>query len=330
MTGARRACVAWRMRSPAWLALLGFVLPGWLPAAAAAQNEEHAARNAADVIQQETFATPPPEIADAVLAPRHMNVSLNNLSPDKARFLEEIGDGPVTMDVFSKPFHELGGLFIDFAANRARTLTVRSNVGIRIISAADGASTDIEVPRGARVSGARWSPDGSSVAYLAHTPAATHIWVADAATGRSRQLTRTPLLATLVTSFDWVGDGSHIAAVLLPDDREPMPVESEIPPGPQVKVVEESDENSLRTYRSLMATPHDQALLEWHATGQVALIEVRSRDVTKVGEPAMVRSIDFSPDRQYVRVTRMVKPFSYIVPVNNFGSIEEQIGRAHV
>ena len=28
-------------------------------------------------------------------------------------------------------------------------------------------------------------------------------------------------------------------------------------------------ENLLRTYASLMATPHDEALLEWHATGQL-------------------------------------------------------------
>ena len=37
----------------------------------------------------------------------------------------------------------------------------------------------------------------------------------------------------------------------------------------------------------------------------------------------MIRAIDASPDGKYVRVTRMVKPFSYDVPVSNFGSIEE-------
>ena len=34
-------------------------------------------------------------------------------------------------------------------------------------------------------------------------------------------------------------------------------------------------------------------------------------------------SLDVSPDAKYVRVTRMVKPFSYDVPVSSFGSIEE-------
>ena len=37
----------------------------------------------------------------------------------------------------------------------------------------------------------------------------------------------------------------------------------------------------------------------------------------------MMRAIDASPDGKYVRVTRMVKPFSYDVPVSSFGSIEE-------
>ena len=37
----------------------------------------------------------------------------------------------------------------------------------------------------------------------------------------------------------------------------------------------------------------------------------------------MIRAIDLAPDGKYVRVTRMLKPFSYDVPVSNFGQIEE-------
>ena len=91
-----------------------------------------------EILKQETYATPPAELADAVLAPRYQNITLSNPSPDKKWFLDEIGDGPVVMKTFSKPFHELGGQFIDFKANRSRALTIRNNVGIQVISAADG------------------------------------------------------------------------------------------------------------------------------------------------------------------------------------------------
>ena len=41
----------------------------------------------------------------------------------------------------------------------------------------------------------------------------------------------------------------------------------------------------------------------------------------------MVRAIDASPDGKYVRVTQMVKPFSYDVPVSSFGSDRRNVGR---
>jgi dipeptidyl aminopeptidase/acylaminoacyl peptidase len=290
--------------------------------AAAAPLTAQSASNVDELIRAETFVRPPDPLASAVLAPRHLNVSVGNLSRDRQWFIHEIGDGPVTMDVFSKPFHELGGLFVDFRANRARTLTIRNTVGLQLVSATTGTRVAVQVPQGGRVSNAAWSPDGKSVAFFVHTPDATHIYVSDLA-GKTTQLTRTPVLATLVTSFDWTANSAQIATVVPPANRPPMPVAPAVPPGPRVKLAEESDKNRLRTYQSLMATPHDQALLEWHATGQVALIDVKTRAVKLVGQPTMVRSIDPSPDGKYLRVTRMVKPFSYVVPVNNFGSVQE-------
>ncbi len=275
-----------------------------------------------DVLKQEAYVMPPKELADAVLTPRYLNVTLTNLSPDKKWFLDEVGDGPVLMKTFSKPFHELGGLFVDFKANRVRTLTIRNNVGIQIISASDGTKRQIQLPAGARVSNAVWSPDSAAVAFLIDSDDATHLWIADVATGKSRQLTRTPLLATLVSTFEFTTDSKSIAAVLIPDGRAPMPQPPASPSGPTVKIAD-SDKNRLRTFPSLMSTTYEKELLEWHSTGQLALIDVAKGTVKKIGQQTMIRAVDVSPDAKFARVTRMVKPFSYDVPVSNFGSIEE-------
>ena len=308
----RKTALVWRLVIPVAIALL--------PLSLAAQN---GARTPDDILKADSYQTPPRELADAVLAPRYLNVTLTNPSPDKKWFLDEIGDGPVLMKTFSKPFHELGGLFVDFKANRARPLTVRNNVGIQIISATDGTKKAIQLPAGARVSNAVWSPDGKSVAFFVHGEDATHIWIADPATGQSRQVTKTPVLATLVSTFDFTKDGKQIALVLVPDTRTAMPQAPASPPGPSVKLAMETDKNRLRTYPSLMSTPHEEQLLEWHTTGQLALVDVAKGTVKRVGSPAMIRAIDLAPDGKYVRVTRMLKPFSYDVPVSNFGSIEE-------
>lgn len=305
------------------------LLLAFLPLALLAQSGNQAPKPgpttwADEIIKQEGYVTPPPELVPAVTAPRHENINLSNLSPDKKWFLNEIGDGPVLMKTFSKPFDELGGVFVDFNANRARALTVRNNVGIQIISAADGTKKQIQVPAGARVSNATWSPDSKSIAFFVHGDRATHIWIADVATLQSRQLTKTPVLATRVSSFDFTDDGTQIATVLVPDARSPRPVKPAVPPGPEFKVTD-SNKNRLRTFASLMTTQYEFQLLEWHSTGQAALINTQTGLVKKIGQPAMISAIDASPDGNFLRITRTTKPFSYIVPVSNFGTIEEVV-----
>lgn len=275
-----------------------------------------------EIIRSEKYVAPPQSVSDAVLAPRWLNVTPNAFNKDRTWFINEIGDGPVTMDVFSKPFHELGGLFVDFRGNRSRTLTIRNNASLELISATDGKRVAVPLPAGSRVSNTTWSPDGQHVAFYVHTPDATHIWVADL-TGKAHQVTKTPVLATLLTRFDWTSDGNRIVTVLIPEARGAAPVPPAIPQGPRVKLAEEHDKNRLRTYASLMATPFDQALLEWDVVGQLAFVDVKTRGVTKVGTPSMIEAIDVAPDGKYIRVGRMTKPFSYLVPVSNFGSVDE-------
>lgn len=304
------------------LAVLALALPAAVPLHAQDGAPDDTLSAAEKILASKDWVEPSAEIMEAVLAPRYLNVSLTSPSPDKRWFLHQVNDGPVTMDRFSRPFDELGGQFLEPQANRSRSLSVRGAVGFKLISAADGSVTDIEVPRDARFSNASWSPDGSQLAFYAHYDTETHIYVADPESGRSRRVTRDPVLATMVTSFAWTSNGDEIATVLVPEDRAPRPMPPSVPTGPQVKQTEDG-ENMLRTYASLMATPYDEALLEWHVTGQLATIAVDNRTVTRIGDPAMIRSVNFSPDGQYARVTTMQGPYSYIVPVTSFGRVEE-------
>ncbi|MDE3003594.1 MAG: prolyl oligopeptidase family serine peptidase [Gemmatimonadota bacterium] len=297
-------------------AAIALIFPA-LPSIALGQQTDPQA-----VLADKDFVTPTSDIAEMVLAPRYLNVTLTNVSPDKQWFVQEVGDGPVTMDRFSKDFDELGGVFIDYSANRHRNLTIRTNIGVNVISATDGSVTEVAVPAGARVSNATWSPDGLHLAFYVHTQDETHIYVADPSDGNSRRITGQPVLATMVQGFEWTSDGREIATILVPNNRSARPLPSRIPTGPQVKQTEDG-ENMLRTYASLMATPYDEELLEWHATGQLAVIDVETRGVTNVGNPAMITSIDFAPTGEHVRVETMKKPFSYVVPVRSFGHLEQ-------
>jgi dipeptidyl aminopeptidase/acylaminoacyl peptidase len=275
------------------------------------------------VLNYEGYVMPPAELAAAVLAPRGMNVTLGNPSPDKKWFLSEINDGPVPMTIFGKPFDEMGGVFIDYKANRLRSVTLRNTTGIQIFSAADGSRKVVATPPGQRVTGSRWTPDGVGIAYMVLADDSTQVWITDLATNRPRQVTKNSLLTTFVTNYDFINGGKQIVAVFPPDGRSARPLPPPVPVGPEIRVSMDSDRNRLRTYPSLMTNPYDFQLLEWHATGQIGIVDVATGAMTKFGTPAMITGVDMNPEGKYARVTRMKKPFSYIVPTGSFGSIEE-------
>jgi dipeptidyl aminopeptidase/acylaminoacyl peptidase len=167
------------------------------------------------------------------------------------------------------------------------------------------------------------SPAGPQLAYLANFETATHVFVADIATRKSVQVTKTPLLATLVTSVDWTADGKNLVAVLVPEPRAAKPVKPAVATGPQVRVWTDKKASPQRNFWSLLEEPFDMDLMEWFITGQLAVIDVKTKAVRKIGAPAMIQSVDASPDGQYFRVGTMQKPFSYIVQYTSFGVNDE-------
>jgi dipeptidyl aminopeptidase/acylaminoacyl peptidase len=275
------------------------------------------------VLTHEGYVMPPRELADAVLAPREMNLTLTNPSPDKKWFLDEIGDGPTPMSIFGRPFDELGGVFIDYRANRQRAMSRRNTTGLQIISSTDGSRKTVATPAGVRVTNARWLPDSSGLVYVTLADDGTYLWATDVATNKPRQISKISLLTTFVTNFDFVNNGKTIVAVVAPENRTARPLPPAVPSGPEIRLSLTPDRNRLRTFPSLMSTPYEYQLLEWHATGQIGLIDVATGALTRFGTPGMITGVDLNPTAQYARVTQMRKPFSYDVPVSSFGAVEE-------
>lgn len=301
-------------------------LPGTLLAQQArgggpAQSEEPEDPRLA-VLQAEDYLAPPQEVLDAVLATTIEDLRLSNLDPSGTFFMRTVGDGFPSLARFARKHYDLGQFMIDPVANRDRRMTTRGDVGIELHDRDGQLVRTIVVPDGARIGSASWSPDGSRIAFLANFDDATHIYLADPESGDSEQLTRTPLLATHVSNFEWTEDGQSIIAVLIPENRGPEPPAPEVPETPKVRMTT-PERNSLRTYFDLLENPHEKQLVHYFSTGQLARIDVESGAVQTIGDPAMIEDIDPSPDGQFFRVTTMKEDLSYIVPVSSAGSTEE-------
>src|SRR5688572_12905469 len=133
------------------------------PAALAQDTNAGSVEAARELLAKEAYVKPPDAIARLVTAPRHLNVSLTQPSPDRRLFLKENSDGLPTVNAFGKPHLYFGGLQVDPVANRARALTTRGATGLSLVDATTGTATSIESPKGATISASSWSPDGKQL-----------------------------------------------------------------------------------------------------------------------------------------------------------------------
>jgi dipeptidyl aminopeptidase/acylaminoacyl peptidase len=308
----------------AWFLVLGALA---LPLSSALLAAQAVASNGWDpqaILKVERYVRPPATIERIVLASR-TDISFDAPNADRSWFLRTTGKERGTVAAYGRPHKYIGGLNVDERANRARELTVSRATGLVLVNPQTGEERTLQTPAGASISAPSWSPDGRQVAFIANFEAASYAYVADVATGRSTQVSRTPLLATLHTSLDWTADGRSLVAVLVPDSRGPIPTHGEggIEDGPQIRFSTAGRPTPQRVHWSLLEDAHDKEILKYHTTGQLALLDVARRTARKVGAPTMVRDVDASHDGQYLRVTRMTEPFSYIVPVSSFGSVQE-------
>ncbi len=82
--------------------------------------------------------------------------------------------------------------------------------------------TELLVAPSPHVSGARWSPDGTMIAYLSSESGSNAIWISDADGAPGRQITT---FDTDIASFRWAPTGEAIAFVMADPDYQAPPVQ---------------------------------------------------------------------------------------------------------
>lgn len=272
-------------------------------------------------LNTEKYIQPPASIMGAVLAPWQKNYSVTNIDPTGERFIVSESAGLTPLKDLGKPYLNLGGLQIDHQANRARSMTTRTFVGLTIRSLKGAPPVEIEVPQGISPSSPVWSPDGRKIAFIGNSQAGSWIYVADASTGKSKRITNRALLGTLESGLNWSSDSTSVSAVLIPTSRPPLPPVRDYADNPRVRISDEK-KTSIRTFPDLLQTPDEVQTLVHYITGQLCVVTVSSGAVTEVGKPGMIDSVNPSPDLKTFRVAYVLPQFSYTFPFSSAGRRE--------
>ena len=280
------------------------------------------------------YVQPPADIARMLQTDKNY-ARLEYVSPDGDHFLVPHVTELSTLELMSKTTYRLGELELRPQTDRLWHLDTYGIDGFRFYSLSRRAFVDVALPDGSFASDFTWSPDGSRIAFLAHLPSHTEVWIADAATGRAESLSSRRVLATIGTRangqgtqpsdmLQWTPEGT-VLALLVPSDRGREPARDPIPGGPLTRRTRE-EPTPTRTFPNLLEDPHDEVLFEHYTRSQIAEL-VPGGSVLEVGDPGMYESISLSPDGRHILAVRIERPFSYITSYRGFPRATVVLGR---
>ncbi len=213
----------------------------------------------------------------------------------------------------ARPWLGLAGVRID--PSRHAPHEVGGTVGLSLRKLESAEARRIELPAGATVGAIAWSPDSLRAAVSLVLDDRVELWVLDVEASRLARLAG-PLQSCLGSSFGWWSGSSKLLVKLVPESLRAPPKVDEAPTGPAVQE-SSGKKTALRTYQDLLSSPSDERLFEHYATSQLAEVQLDGT-VKLLGQPALWTEVAPSPDGQWILATRLVKPFSYVLPWSLF------------
>lgn len=260
-----------------------------------------------------TYQKPPKEILELVDVPLAPSTLIDSkgemmvlLYRDQYKSIAELSEKEL----------RLGGLRINPVTNISSRATYFNKVEVKPIMQKEP-SAIAGLPANPRLSNFSWSPDETKIAMTHTTDKGVELWVVDLASRQAKKLTEAKLNANMGDVINWFKDNSAVLVKMLPNDRkELINTETAVPEGPTVSMSEGSKAQN-RTYQDLLQNPNDEYNFEQLARSGLMKVSLKGTK-TEWKAPKMYSNISFSPDGNYVMVSNMKKPFSYIVPYNRF------------
>jgi dipeptidyl aminopeptidase/acylaminoacyl peptidase len=255
------------------------------------------------------YLTPPKAISDVMDAEPLPGVAL---SPDRKFMLLSHRRSMPTIAEVSAPFYGLAGSRINPKTNGPRILNGPNRLTLREL--ATGVEKSLALPPGGTYSSS-FSPDGKKLAITVTTSNSIQLYVADVASAQVKPVLSGGLNG-LGGGCSWLDDSAGFLCRLIPEGRGPEPKEPPVPAGPAVQ------ENLGRvapaaTYEDLLKNPHDESLYEYFYTSQLAWVDLTGKK-TILGKPAIIVGADGSTDGNWLVVSKIKRPFSYVIPAGDF------------
>jgi dipeptidyl aminopeptidase/acylaminoacyl peptidase len=263
--------------------------------------------------QSPKYLTPPPEVVaafDAAPLPDAL------LSPSKKVMALAYRKAQPTIAALSQPMLRIAGERVNPRTNGPHRTALIYAIHLQKISG--GSEIKVNVPEKGNLSNLKFSPDGSKLAFLNTRADGIELWVANATSGVAKKVSGTSRLSAAAGDpCDWLNDNKTLVCKVVPPGRGPAPADSSTPSGPNVQE-NEGKTAQTATYEDMIKTAHDEALFAYYFTSQLAAINTADGTSSMIGKPAILGDVSPSPNDRFILVTKIKRPFSHLLPMQDF------------
>lgn len=259
------------------------------------------------------YQKPPKEIlelADVNPAPR---LSINSSGTVALMLHRRIY---MSIEDLMEPEMKLAGLRMNpITLNRSR---INYIYNIELLDINSGKIIGIKsLPNNGKMSGFIWSNSEDKIAFLNADANGTSLWVVDVAKAEAQKIADN-INALYGNSIIWLNDDRHILAKISESGKKNIiDTKAFVPKGPTV-YANDREKAQNRTYQDLLKSPTDEDNFEELLKCELWLIDIADGKKSKWGDEAMYGSLSLSPDGNYFMISKIKRPFSYIVPVSRF------------
>lgn len=262
-----------------------------------------------------TYQKPPKSILDLADYERAPTVSMDT---KKEYMLLMYRSTYKTLDDLNQDELRLGGLRINPITNISSSVTYLKNLKVRKISG----TNEVQVtglPNNPKISNILWSPNDKKILFSNTTATGVELWVLDVATETATKLTDATVNANLGNPFNWFLDNETILVKMLPKNRQPLlNAAKDLPTGPIISNTS-GEKSQNRTYPDMLKNKNDEVNFENITTSELYKVSLNGNAVL-FKDAAMYFGERISPDGNYIMLTTIQKPFSYVVPLYRFPS----------
>lgn len=263
------------------------------------------------------YQKPSKEILDLVDVERAPGV----LFDDKKEFMILLyRDAYKSIQELSQEEMRLGGLRIDPKTNIGSRTTYYNNIKIKDLKGKGNQPTEVSgMPENPRLANFSFSPDEKMLSMTHTTSEGVELWVIEVESAKAIKLTEATINANLRDVINWFEDGKNLLVKMIPSSKQELiNTKTAVPSGPTISL-NEGKKAQNRTYQDLLKNKTDEFNFEQLAYAELVKVSLDGKQEKWLASD-MFTNINFSPDGNYVMVTTIKKPFSYLVPYYRFPS----------